>query len=69
MTEVKSLLKSKTLWGIVVSALAFFAGKYFNVEISEMEQAEIVDLLVTLAVSGGLLFAAFGRVVANKKLK
>lgn len=68
MTEVKSFLKSKTVWGAVVAGLAMLA-KILGYEFGLEDQTMLVDGIIGAVGIGGSLLAIYGRVVASKKLK
>jgi hypothetical protein len=63
----KSILSSKTIWGLLVAALPLVASLFgFTLAPGfEAEAQATVDQLVQVA---GLVFAAYGRVVATSKL-
>lgn len=62
MNEFKSMIKSKTLWGVAVSIAAIVAGKY-GLVIGD-ESAWVADIVALIAA----VFAIYGRIVATKKL-
>lgn len=65
--NTKSILGSKTIWGLLVAALPLVASLFgFHLAPGfEAEAQATVDQLVQVA---GLAFAAYGRVVATTKL-
>ena len=68
MDEVKGLLQSKTVWGCVVTILSIVLMQ-FGIEVDEGSKVELVNQFVAL---GGVLasvFAIYGRVKADKKVK
>lgn len=72
MDETKSIFKSKSFWGAVMSLLGKLAGVIFGVEIDAETTVQITDLTVA-AISFGVSFvgdflAVYGRVKATKKI-
>ncbi len=65
--DAKPLLKSRTLWSLIVVAGATAAGRLGH-QISGNAQAALVDDIVTLLQGGGLTMAMLFRVVASKTL-
>lgn len=66
-TATKSLLTSKTVWGVVISLGALLLQR-FGIDLSDADQGAIVDQLLTgIQVVGGL-YAIYGRKVADKKI-
>ena len=64
----KTLLTSRTFYGVVISALAKLATIYFGYEIDDQMQQDIIQF-VTMAVGfGGDGLALYGRVKATKKI-
>jgi len=66
MNDAKSFLLSKTLWGIVISALGSILPKVGLMPFTEAGAGEVAGMIVT--VLGGL-FAIYGRVAAQKAIK
>lgn len=69
MNETKSILSSKTIWGVVIAALPTVLG-LFHLRIADLSAftsgaTEIVDTVITLA---GAVFAAYGRIKATAAL-
>ena len=62
MTDVKTLLQSKTIWGIVIAILAMLA-KNAGYTIDE---AGTVNTIVEII---GLILGLYGRITATKQLK
>ena len=62
MNEFKSMLKSKTLWGIIVSIAASISGKFGYVITDEAAWVNDIAALVSL------VYAFYGRIVATKKI-
>lgn len=65
--NIKSVFASKTIWGILLAAaptVAQLFGYQLSAQFSEHASA-LIDQLVQL---GGLVFAAYGRIVATKQL-
>jgi hypothetical protein len=63
----KPLLRSRTIWSLIVVAAATAAG-HFGHQIAPAAQSAIVDDIVTVIQGGGLTAAALFRVVASKAL-
>lgn len=68
-TETKSLLASKTLWGVLIAALPTIA-KLFGYDIADVagftaNASEIVDGVIALF---GSAVAIYGRITATKAL-
>lgn len=67
MSEVKSLIASKTFWGALVAVAAgMLAGG--NYALAAVDQAELVDLLVAVGAGGGGVVAIVGRVLARARV-
>ncbi len=64
MDVVKSWYQSKTIWGALI-AVAASALQLAGLEIGAADQAELVDIAVTLAGAVGGLLALYGRLVAT----
>lgn len=67
MSEIKSLLASKTIWGALI---AVFAGvlSLAGYSISADDQASLLELAAGLASTTGGAFAIYGRIKASKKI-
>lgn len=70
--ESKKWYASKTLWGVILSAVGKVVGAIFGFEMTETGVAELTDMVVAL-VSFGVSFvgdalAWYGRVKADKKI-
>lgn len=65
--DTKSLFASKTLWGVAISLVALGL-KSFGYEISAELQGEMVDTVLTVVQTAGLVYAGYGRVVATKSV-
>jgi hypothetical protein len=68
-TDTKSLLASKTLWGVLIAALPSLA-KFFGYDIADVAgftagANELVDGVITLV---GSALAIYGRATATAKL-
>ena len=67
--ETKSILQSKTIWGIAIAALptllSLFGLSVTDVAAFSAGATEIVDALITLA---GSAVAVWGRIAATKNL-
>ena len=67
MDGVKNILTSKTMHGLLVSALGMLLpliGFTFGAE----DQTAVLSAVSLVMEGGGLLWAAYGRVVATKKI-
>lgn len=62
MNDQKSFLLSKTLWGLVFAAFAPWLSKKFGIVLDDASQQVVLDEVIQ---GVGLLFAAYGRVVAK----
>jgi hypothetical protein len=67
--EIKSIFASKTMWGILITALPTVLG-LFKLHVTDVAAftagaQELVDVAITL---GGALFAAYGRLKATSAL-
>jgi hypothetical protein len=67
MSEVKSLLSSKTFWGAVVAVLAGGLS-LIGYEFGPADQVEIVNLASGLGAALGGVIAIYGRIVASKRI-
>jgi hypothetical protein len=65
--EVKPILKSRTIWALVVAVVAWTANKA-GAHIGDAQINQIVDLVTTVAQGGAVSAAALFRVVASKPL-
>lgn len=64
MQEVKSFLKSKTIWGVVLMVL----GSVFGYNVPEGLDKEVADIAATLVNAFGAILAVYGRFKADKKI-
>ncbi|MBO0346024.1 hypothetical protein J0X15_12390 [Roseibium sp. CAU 1637] len=74
MNDVKSAVRSKSIWGGLIAGLAIIAG-FFGIDLTAADQAELGglveeafaawDRIVALA---GVALAIYGRVVAKSKI-
>lgn len=67
MENVKGILQSRTIWGVIVSVLAGLLSKYGYEVTPELQDSLITSALDVVSVAGGL-FAAYGRVKATKRI-
>lgn len=74
LQNTKSILRSRTVWGAGVAALAGLAG-LFGHSVSPADQAEAIGLIGQAAevvdrivAIGGSAFAIWGRVAATRRL-
>lgn len=70
MILLKPFWKSKSLIGLIVAGIAMGTGVDLSGVINDGSIAELMsqDTAGIVVAFGGLAFAAYGRVVANKKL-
>ncbi|MEZ6852999.1 hypothetical protein [Halodesulfovibrio aestuarii] len=68
MDELKGLLKSKTVWGCAVSILCIVSMQ-FGIEVDDGTKGELINQLVTLGGVIASVFAIYGRVKADTKIK
>lgn len=66
MDGVKSLLASRTFWGIFVSFLGKLLAAVFGYEMDDEAQAQLVSLIMLAVSMVGDGIALFGRVKATK---
>jgi len=64
MEETKNPLLSKTILGIIVSAIGF----YLQPRGIEVDSAQVVNMLDEALVVGGMVFATYGRMKAKSSL-
>ena len=67
MEEVKGILKSRTIWGLVVSVIAGLLSKYGYEITPELQGTMTTTILDALSV-GAAVYAGYGRVKATKKI-
>ncbi|MGI8839742.1 MAG: hypothetical protein ACR2F8_02990 [Caulobacteraceae bacterium] len=65
--ECKPLLKSRTLWSLVVVCASMLAAQLGH-KIADAQQQQIIDLVTSVVNGGGLTAAALFRVVATTTL-
>lgn len=63
----KSILSSKTIWGLLIAALPLVAS-LFGFHLAPGFEAEAQATVDDLLQVAGLAFAAYGRVIATSKL-
>lgn len=63
--DTKTLLTSKTFWGVVITALAG-AFPHFGIPMAEDSALIIADKIALIV---GALFAVYGRITAEKTIK
>ena len=68
MTDTKAIFASKTVIGSTVAAVATLLQVTGAIEISSVEQQQIVDSLYVIAQLGGTMMAIYGRIVAKHTL-
>lgn len=68
MIDKKSLFTSKTFWGAAVAGLAAILS-LFGRTIGQEEQSLLVDAILALMGAGGALWAVYGRIRAEKRIK
>lgn len=64
MSEVKSIFKSKTIWGVLLMVI----GSVFGFNIPEGVDQEIANIATTVIEAVGAALAVWGRIKADKKL-
>lgn len=64
MEEVKSVLKSKTIWGV----LLMIAASVFGLTVPEGVDQEIANIAASVVEAIGAGIAIFGRLKASKKV-
>ena len=68
----KPFWKSKTLWGVVITAVAFIARLVFKAEVPEDFQAtatdQAIEAVTAVSILVGTILALFGRAKADTKL-
>lgn len=67
MEGVKSALTSKAVWGGIIAVGAGLAG-LIGYQIAPTDQANLVDLLTSIAAGIGGVVAIVGRIVATKRI-
>jgi|DEB0MinimDraft_10_1074344.scaffolds.fasta_scaffold10724_6 uncharacterized membrane protein len=65
--DSKAWWQSKTIWGGLVVVIAVIA-QAFGYTISEGQQADLVDIILSVVAAAGGVMAIAGRVMASKKL-
>lgn len=68
MNETKNWWESKTIWGAVVVVIAQLARLFFKIDITDAEQAQLIDALSTIASILGSALVAWGRVSATSTI-
>ncbi|WP_430735157.1 hypothetical protein [Halodesulfovibrio aestuarii] len=68
MDEIKGLLQSKTVWGCLVTILCLVLMQ-FGIEVDDGTKGELINQLVTLGGVIASVFAIYGRVKADTKIK
>lgn len=67
MEDVKSILTSKTIGGLALSAIGLLGNKY-GYTVTPDNLTDFVNILSNAAQSAGLLVALYGRIKATKKI-
>ena len=71
MFDVKSILQSKTIWGLIIAGLPTVAG-FFNLHIAPTDATDAVShvqaIIEQVMQFGGWALAFYGRVTATKTL-
>ena len=71
--QPKSILQSKTFWGIVIMAVAPYASRFFGVDVnvSDAEAAQnIADQVITIGGEAfGAMLALWGRMTARQPVR
>lgn len=68
MEGIKALLRSKTVWGAIISIAASALGAGRHVAISPADQSVLVNMAVEAVSAAGAAYAIYGRSVAWKKI-
>ena len=64
--DTKSFLKSRTLWGLIISGLGMILSRWgFDLDANK---DVLIDVVLQGMEFGGLAIAAWGRVAASKKV-
>lgn len=63
----KSLLTSKTVWGLIIAGVSRIVGT--TVEVDDVTLQNITDTAAMLFEAGGAVLALYGRIVAKKQIK
>jgi len=66
--ETKPIWQSRTLWGVVVMVIAAVVDN-FGYKIDGGEQVDLIDFITMAITAGAGLFAAYGRIIATKKIQ
>jgi len=67
MTDMKSILASKTVWGGLIAIAAALLGM-FGYTVTPSDQVAVVDAIAAVAAAVGGAIAIFGRIVATKRI-
>jgi hypothetical protein len=67
MTDMKSILASKTVWGGLIAIAAALLGM-FGYTVTPADQVAVVDAIAAVAAAVGGAIAIFGRIVATKRI-
>jgi len=66
--ESKLIIKSKTVLGLILATVVMWAGQ-FGFDFSQADSNFIMSNLNEVVATGGLVFALYGRMVADTKLR
>ena len=64
--SAKPIWQSKTIWGLIVAAVAMVLQQFFGISVGEEEQGTLVDMVLNAMEAVGLLLAAIGRFWATR---
>jgi len=67
MTESEKWYKSKTIWGAIITVVAFVLGM-LGYDISAEDQSFIINNIIALVGIFGGSLAVYGRIKATKKI-
>ncbi len=67
MTDFKSFLQSKTIWGALIGLVALLL-ELLGYKISPVDQGLIAEKANEIIALGGTLLAIYGRIVATKQI-
>ena len=67
MLNTQSILQSRTIWANLVGLGALLLSRY-GFEISDADQAKLLDALLQVVAAGGFIVSSVFRVYAEKKI-
>lgn len=66
--DTKPFYLSRAMWGGIIAGLATLAQITGIANVSEADQAQLVDIIITVAQLGGIALGIYGRAVASQRL-